>query len=92
MMKDAMETAHEITKLIKYSPRHEEIFHTQRASDGDHHGSGLCVQCPTRWTVRADSLASIMSHYAVLQETWVEAMTIVRDMETKAGINVVQAR
>ena len=27
-----------------------------------------------------------------LQETWVEAMTIVRDMETKARINDVQAR
>ena len=74
-MKDAMETAHEITKLIKYSPRREGIFHTQRDSDGDPHGSGLCVLCPTRWTVQADSLASIMSHYAVLQETWVEAMT-----------------
>ena len=27
LMKDVMETAHEITKLIKYSPRRQEIFH-----------------------------------------------------------------
>ncbi len=83
-MKDAMETAHEITKLIKYSLRREDIFRSQRASSSDHHGPGLRVLCPTRWTVRADSLASIVSNYAVLQDTWVEAMTIARDTETKA--------
>ena len=90
VMKDAMETAHEITKLIKHLPRREGIFCAQKASDGDHHGSGLRVLCPTRWTVRADSLASITSNYAVLQETWAEALAIAHDTETKARINGVQ--
>ena len=92
LMKDAMETAHEITKLIKYSPRREEIFRSQKASSSDHHGTGLRVLCPTRWTVQADSLASIMSNYAVLQDTWVEAMSVARDTETKARIHGVQVQ
>ena len=65
VMKDAMETAYEITKLIKYSPRREEIFRTQRASADHLYGAGLRVLCPTRWTVRADSLASIMWFFRI---------------------------
>lgn len=92
LMKNAMEIAYEITKLIKYSPRREEIFRTQRESEGHLDSVGLRVLCPTRWTVRADSLASIMSNYAFLQETWIEAKMIARDTETKARINGVQAQ
>ena len=92
VMKDAMETAYEITKLIKYSPRREEIFRTQRGSADHLYGAGLRVLCPTRWTVRADSLASIISNYVVLQDTWAESITITRDTETKARINGVQAQ
>lgn len=33
-----------------------------------------------------------MSKYVVLQETWVEAMTIARETETKTRINGVQAQ
>jgi len=39
---------------------------------------GIRVLCPTRWTVRADSLASITKNYTVLQSTWEE------DSKTKA--------
>lgn len=82
-----METAHEITKLIKYSPC-RGIFRSQRASSGDHHGVGLRALCPTCWTVRADSLASIVSNYSILEDTWLEVMA--RDTETKARINGIQ--
>ena len=47
LMKDSMETAHEITKRIKYSPHRQEIFHALKASSSDHHGPGLHVLCPT---------------------------------------------
>ena len=48
--------------------------------------------CPTRWTVRANSLASIVSNYSALQSTWEEAVDLVRDSETKARINGVSAQ
>ena len=92
VMKDAMESAYEITKLIKYSHRPEEIFCTQRASADHLYGAGLRVLCPTHWTVRADSLALIISNYVVLQNTSAESMTITGNTETKARINSVQAR
>lgn len=92
LMKDAMDTAYEITKLIKYSPRRQEIFHALKASSSDHHGPGLRVLCPTRWTVRADSLESIVANYTHLQEAWVEAKAVARDTETKARIIGVEAR
>ena len=30
--------------------------------------------CPTRWTVRANALKSIIKNYQVLQETWDESI------------------
>ena len=71
IMKSALDTTYEIIKLVKYSPRRGAIFETlksQLAPDG----VGIRVLCPTRWTTRADSLASILSNYAVLQELWDE--------------------
>ena len=94
-IKNALETTHEITKLIKHSPRREGIFREiKSASDatGDNHSPGVRVLCPTRWTVRADSLASIVSNYSALQHTWDEAIDVARDTETKARIGGVSAQ
>ena len=71
VMKSALDTTHEISKLVKYSPRRNALFDTlksQLAPDSP----GIRILCPTRWTVRADSLASILSNYVVLQELWDE--------------------
>ena len=62
MMRSAIETAHEITKLVKFSLRHEEIFNTLKLAYSECHGPGLCVLHPTRWTVSAQFLASICSN------------------------------
>ena len=53
---------------------------------------GIRVFCPTHWTVRANALASIICNYAVLQNTWEEAVDIVKDTESKARINGVAAQ
>ena len=86
---------HEITKLIKYSPRREAVFRELKEgiemSTGCH-SPGIRVLCPTRWTVRADSLASIVDNYGLLQRTWEEAVELARDTETKARINGVAAQ
>ena len=52
-------------------------------------GPGIRVLCPTRWTVRAESLCSIMKIFDALQSTWEEAAEIVKDSETKARIKGV---
>ena len=53
VMKHAMETAHEITKLVKYLPSWEQIFHNHKVAKNDHHGPGLRVLCPKRWMMKA---------------------------------------
>ena len=88
-MRNALETTHEITKLIKYSPRREAIFQKIKDSlpvESSGTGAGIRVLCPTRWTVRAVSLKSILDNFSVLQETWEKAVEVVKDSETKARI------
>ena len=50
-IKNALETTHEITKLIKHSPRREGIFkEIKSTSDAtrDNHSPGVHVLCPTK--------------------------------------------
>lgn len=67
-MKRALETAHEITKLIKYSPRREGLFRDRHKEIGQPGLCSICTLCPTRWTVHADSMQSIIQNYSILHE------------------------
>ena len=62
LMKLALDTTHEITKLIKLSPRHDAIFKALQA-ESETSSSSIKLLCPTRWTVCADSLLSIIDNY-----------------------------
>jgi hypothetical protein len=91
-MKEALKTTHEITKLIKYSPRREGIFNKVKDSLPASGGPGIRVLCPTRWTVRVEALSSITNNFEVLQSTWEEAVEVVKDTETKARIRGVSSQ
>ena len=71
LMQDALDTTHEITKLIKKSPGREATFKSLRCETAPEIDvPGIRLLCPTRWTVRADSLNSILENYSVLVELW----------------------
>ncbi len=90
LLKDALEVTYEVTKLIKYSPRRQQIFYQVKENMSSSSDSpGIRVLCPTRWTVRAESLGSVVKNYEVLMQTWEEAAEIVKDSETKARIRGV---
>ena len=94
-IKSSLEVTHEVIKLIKYSPRCEAIFQGLKVIHDlavSHHTSGIRVLCPTRWTVCANALASILSNYEVLLDTWDDAVDVVTDTESKARINGVAAQ
>jgi len=95
LMKSTLETTYEITKLIKLSPRREallkEIQNEKELSTGTDSIS-IKLLCPTRWTVRADSLMSIIENYAELLDTWDNAYEAARGSETKARIQGVAAQ
>ena len=53
---------------------------------------GVRTLCPTRWTVRADALASIISNYESLQELWPAAQKATSDTGMKARIQGISSQ
>ena len=94
IMKDSLDTTYEITKLIKYSPKRdsrlEQIQKSMSAEEKNF--SGIRLLCPTRWTVRAESMKSILDNYPTLQELWTWSIENCSDTEMKARIRGVQAQ
>lgn len=85
IMRDALDTTFEISKLVKFSPKRDSRFEKLKqelAPDTP----GLRVLCPTRWTVRAESLQSVLDNYAVLQDLFDECKDSVKDTEIKSRI------
>ena len=91
LMQDALDTTHEITKLIKKSPARDATFKRLKEEMGSD-SPGIRVLCPTRWTVRADTLKSILDNYNVLLVLWDESLEHVKDTEMKARIQGVAAQ
>ena len=92
LMKNALDTTYEITKLIKYSPHREYIFCKLKEDMPSSSTPGIRILCPTRWTVKTNSFASIIGNYEVLQCTWEEAVLVTKYTESKARIRGVSAQ
>ena len=91
IMKSSLETAHEISKLIKNSPKRSALFEKLKQELGSE-SIGVRVLCPTRWTVRAASLQSILDNYEVLLALWEELQESSLDSESRARIVGVEAQ
>ena len=48
--------------------------------------------CPTRWTVRAESLASIVANYESILQLWETALSSTSNTEMKARIQGVESQ
>ena len=79
----------EICKLIKKSPKRETLLKKVKAESMDT-TNGLRVLCPTRWTVRAASLRSILDNYGHLQDVWLQTLDGKVDSEMRTRIGGVQ--
>ncbi len=51
IMRDALDTVYEITKLIKKSPKRDEVIFKKIQDDVKVGSPGIHMLCPTRWTV-----------------------------------------
>ena len=82
-----------ISQLTKFSPKCEALFHTLK-EDLDSHSSsgGVQVLCPTRWTVRGDSLQSVVNIYSILQKEWEVCLDSKLMPDVQARIFGVQAQ
>ena len=91
VVKDALDITHEVSKLLKYSPRRDSMFEKIKAEVSPD-TAGFRVLCPTHWTVRGATLASVIENYSVLQDLWVECIDCTKDTEMKARILGVEAQ
>ena len=90
-MRDSLDTVFEMSKLIKYSPRRDTILE-QLKREMAPDTPGFRVLCPTRWTVRAASLNSVLENYSVLQSLWEISYECSKDSETRSRIIGVKAQ
>ena len=74
-----------ITKLLKFSPKRDALFCKLKAELAPE-TPGFRVLCPTRWTVRAASLQSVIDNWKPLQELWQESLDTKLDPEVKSRI------
>ena len=89
MLKDTLDMAYEVTKLIKKSPKWEAEFHRKQAEllgqmERDFHvynmdSPTLKILGPTRWIVWAASLSAILKNYGTLMKLWEWAQDKVSD-------------
>ena len=86
---DALDVTYEISKLLKYSPRGDTVFEKLKSQMAPEF-PGFRTLCPTRWTVRASSLESILSNYEVFQALWEEVKDIAPDADGRMRIAGVQ--
>ena len=75
-------------KLIKFSPKQEAIlFQLEEEMGSD--TPGVRTLCPTRWTVRAESLHSILANYEHILLLWETGVQETSNTEMKARIRGV---
>ena len=93
---DAMDVAFEISKLIRFSPKHNAApERIKLESTEEDHVSRLSTHafCPTRWTVRANAIDSILSSYSDLNKLWEACLDAGKlDPDVKSRIISVQSQ
>ena len=77
LMRDALDTTYETTKHIKKSPCRYAIFNHLKEKMGSD-SPGICVLCPTRWTMRVEVFKSILDNFSVALELWNESRLVVK--------------
>ena len=90
-LRDCLDICFEIVKLIKFSPKRDAMLKQQKEEDGSCE-PGIRTLCPTRWTVRAESLGSIIANYGCLQQLWEPALGSGAASDIKARIIGVKSQ
>ena len=86
LMRDALDNTREISKLIRNSPRRGDRFQKLKATLTDATPTGIRTLCPTRWTVKADALESVIENYDTLQKVFQECLKEEKDPNTKGRL------
>ena len=85
LLGNTLDTTYEISKLLKFSPKRNALFDKLKATIAPN-VPGFRTLCPTRWTVRAACLESVLENWDVLRELWSESLETKLDTEVKSRI------
>ncbi len=88
---EALESAYEITKLIKYS-RNAQFNKFASEHEDDERSAGIRKYCPTRWTVRGTSINSVLENYNTLNELWESCLQMSLQPDVKGRIIGIQTQ
>ena len=80
-----------VTDTFRFSPKREAMLREVKEEIGSD-APAVQTLCPTRWTVRAESLASILANYDNIQVLWVTSLHKTSDTEMKARIQGVASQ
>ena len=90
LIRNAFDTAQEITNLVKKSPRRDALL-SRLKHELALPSPGIRALCPTRWTTNAECLGKILSNYEVLFTLWEESLQYVKETDMKCRIIGVKA-
>ena len=85
ILRDMFDTTSEISKLFKYSPERNSMFHKLK-DELVPEIPDFRTLCSTRWTMRAASLQSVVENLVALQELWDDVLETKLDAETKGRV------
>ena len=92
VINEALDTVLELSKIFKYSAKKKSML-LQVKSELAPDCPGLKPLCPTRWTVRAESLRSVLNNYAVIQSVLEEIVHEYREATASArGVRTVMEK
>ena len=89
LCRDSMDTAFEISKLIRFSPKRNAAFDhikVEVPAGEEGYAMGIRAFCPIRWTIRGDAIASIIENYEVLKQLWDESLETKLEPDIKGRI------
>ena len=89
-----MDTVHELSKLLQYSPKRSALFKDLKAEISPD-TVGFRILCPTRWTVRNETFNSILQNYSTLLELlelWEAILDDKPDSEVRAKVNGIDSQ
>ena len=92
---DGLDTAFEVSKLIRFSLKRNAAFDRIKVENpAEESGPSHSIQsfCPTRWTVRGDAIESIIDNFDTLKKLWEECLETKLDPDVKGRIIGVQTQ
>ena len=100
LLGNVMGTVAEITTLVKYSPKREQLLGSVKENIEIEHGDNdvldqiesLSKLCATHWTVRATTMRKVMTNYQPLFDLWDLCLEENLDRETRSRIVGCQSK